>query len=358
MPKHSEQPFQAKILFVITSIVLFLVLAKPVNSTNLIFEAGHDSLKNWLMPKKVPHTKGNEPTALRIELGKKLFFDPRLSKDQNMSCASCHNPMFGWSDGLTTAKGFKSKTLGRASPTIINTAFQTLQMWDGRKKNLEEQALGPMVSPDEMNIGIEGAVNFIQNNQQYVKLFNQAYPNEPVNEKTLAKAIANFESTIISNNSPFDRWVKGDKKAMTAQQINGFKLFVDPNKGNCEVCHSAPNFTDNGFNNVGLASYGKEKPDLGRYAIKPIRILKGAFKTPTLREVVHTAPYFHDGSAKTLEEVVAHYVTGGVVKKDISPNMKPLSLTAKEQADIVAFMHALSTPAKEFTLPTLPKTEF
>ncbi len=338
--------------------LIMVGLFQTAQSKELVFKAGNDSLKHWLMPKKIPHAENNIPTQARIELGKKLFFDPRLSKDNNMSCATCHNPMFGWSDGLATAKGFKSKQLNRASPTIVNTVFQTLQMWDGRKKDLADQALGPMMSPDEMNIGIDGAVHFLQGNQHYIKLFNQAYPNEPVNEKTLAKAIASFESTIISDNSPFDRWVRGDKKAMTAQQINGFKLFVDPNKGNCEVCHSAPNFTDNGFNNIGLASHGNENPDLGRYAIKPIKILRGAFKTPTLREVVHTAPYFHDGSAKTLEEVIAHYVTGGVVKQDLSPNMKPLSLTPQEQADLVAFLQALSTPAEEFTLPILPKSEF
>lgn len=323
------------------------------DSSDTTYKAGHSSLKVWLMP-EVPYPEDNKPTADRVSLGKKLFFDPRLSADGNMSCATCHSPLFGWSDGLATAKGFQSKVLGRASPTVVNTAYQKLQMWDGRKKSLEDQALGPMVSSDEMNIGVERAIKTIAENKEYQALFAKAYPGEGVTDKTLARAIASFERTIISNNSRFDQWVRGDKKALTKQEINGFKIFNDVDKGNCAACHSAPNFTDDGFHNIGLASYGHENPDMGRYAIKPIGVLKGAFKTPTLREVVHTAPYFHDGSAATLEDVVKHYVEGGVVKTHLSPSMKALTLTEKEQADLVAFIKSLSTKAEPFLLPVLP----
>lgn len=174
-------------------------------------------------------------------------------------------------------------------------------------------------------------------------------------DETLAKAIASFERTVISNDTPFDRWAKGDKSAMSASAVNGFDLFMNPDKGNCAVCHSGPNFTDDGFHNIGLESYGQENPDMGRYAIKPIRILKGAFKTPTLREIGVTAPYFHDGSANTLDEVVEHYAKGGVVKTDLSPNMKALGLSETEKADIVAFLEALTSEEKPFELPVLPK---
>lgn len=318
------------------------------------YKAGHDSLQEWLMP-PVPYPADNEPTEARVELGKKLFFDPRLSADGNMSCGTCHSPLFGWSDGLPTAKGFQSKVLGRASPTVVNTAYQSIQMWDGRKKSLEDQALGPMVSSDEMNIGVERAIKTVSENAEYKKLFAKAYPGEPVNDVTLARAIASFERTVVSTNSRFDQWVRGDKKALTKDEVKGFKIFNDPEKGNCAACHSAPNFTDDGFHNIGLASYGEENPDMGRYAIKPIGILKGAFKTPTLREVVHTAPYFHDGSAATLEDVVDHYVSGGAVTTHISPNMKKLSLSKKEKKQLVAFIRALSTPEEPFVLPVLPK---
>lgn len=141
---------------------------------------------------------------------------------------------------------------------------------------------------------------------------------------------------------------------MTAQQIRGFRLFVDPDKGNCAVCHSAPNFTDNGFHNLGLASFGEDNPDLGRYTQRPLRLMKGAFKTPTIRDITLSAPYFHDGSAETLMEVVEHYAIGGVVKENRSPNMKTLNLSQQEKEDIVAFMESLTTPPEAFVLPILP----
>ncbi len=322
-------------------------------SEKWVLEPGHPSLQPWLLG-EVPHPKDNKPNAARVALGKMLFFDPRLSGDGNMACSTCHSPLFGWSDGLRTAKGFKSKLLGRASPTVTNTAFNSLQMWDGRKKSLEDQATGPMLSSDEMNINMGSAINFLKSTSRYVDAFSAAYPGEGVTEKTLAKAIASFERTVISNNSPFDHWIKGDASAMTAQQVKGFTLFLDPQKGNCEVCHSAPNFTDDGFHNIGLKSYGMENPDMGRYAIKPINALKGAFKTPTLRDVAYTAPYFHDGSAANLSEVVEHYALGGVVENHLSPNMKKLTLTVDEKAAIVAFLEALSSPQTPFVLPILP----
>ena len=308
----------------------------------------------WLLAATAPYPADNKPNPARVELGKKLFFDTRLSGDGNMSCASCHNPIYGWSDGLATAKGFKSEVLGRASPTVINTAFNPLQMWDGRKKSLEDQATGPLESEHEMAANFPGMLTFLNDSDGYKAEFAKAYPNEPIDKVTLAKAIASFERTVISNNSPFDRWVKGDKHAMSAQQVKGFRLFTDPKKGNCSACHLSPNFTDNGFHNLGLASYGVESPDLGRYGQKKIAVLKGAFKTPTLRDITLTAPYFHDGSAKTLKDVVAHYNQGGVVKADLSPNIKPLNLSEQEQADIVAFMEALTSKRAVVTLPEVP----
>ncbi len=311
--------------------------------------------KVWLLPPP-PHVEGNAPNPARIDLGKKLFFDTRLSSDGNMSCATCHNPAFGWSDGLSTAKGFKSKVLGRASPTVINTVYNPIQMWDGRKKDLMDQATGPLESPNEMATDIPKVLAFLNSSEGYKVAFAKAYPGEGINLKTLAKAIAAYEATIISNNSPFDRWVKGDKKAMTQQQVKGFRLFTDPNKGNCVVCHSAPNFTDSSFNNVGLASFGQENADMGRYEQRKVAAIKGAFKTPTIRDITLTAPYFHDGSVATLKEVVAHYNVGGVVKTNLSPNIKVLNLSEQEQADIVAFMEALTSTHVPVTLPELPLT--
>lgn len=321
----------------------------------LTYQAGHNSLQHWLMPEQVPTPEDNPLTEAGAALGKKLFFDPRLSGAQNMSCASCHSPMMGWSDGLATARGSQDRVLGRASMTIVNTAFNKKYMWDGRFHSLEEQAIGPMVASVEMNVDINDAIARLKAIPGYVEAFNEAYPDLGVSVDALRKAIASFERTVISDNSPFDQWVRGDSDALTPEQINGFKVFMDPDKGNCAGCHSAPNFTDNGFHNLGLASQGQENPDPGRYAIVPIAVLEGAFKTPTLRDVELRAPYFHDGSASTLMEVVEFYETGGLVRDNVAPGMKALDLTQQEREDLVAFMKSLTSPQTPYVLPTLPR---
>ena len=336
--------------------LLATTLSLAVESEETVFEAGHPSLQKWLLPDVAPAPADNAITTNRIELGKKLFFDPRLSGDKNMSCATCHSPMFGWSDGLPTARGNKSMVLGRASPVVVNTGFNNIQMWDGRKATLEDQAIGPMRAHVEMNIDVPELLNFLSANKEYADHFEKAYPNQGVTEDTLTKAIATFERTIVSNNSPFDKWVKGDKNALTKQEINGFKVFMDSKKGNCVVCHEAPNFTDNGFHNLGLASFGKENPDMGRYSERPLGLMKGAFKTPTMRDISLSAPYFHDGSANTLREVVKHYQSGGIVKTNLSPNFVAAMLTEQEVNDLIAFMESLTTPPKPFVLPILPLT--
>ncbi|MDT0593326.1 cytochrome-c peroxidase [Glaciecola petra] len=342
----------AFLLFILVFLPIETISAQTENE--FILEAGHESLQVWLLPKTPESPADNQPNAERIELGKKLFFDPRLSGAKNMSCATCHNPVFGWSDGLPTALGNKSMVLGRASPTVVNTGYNSIQMWDGRKATLEDQALGPMKAHEEMNMDLDALIKFMSANEEYSAHFKRAYPDTGVSEASIAKAIAAFERTIISRTSPFDKWVAGDESALSPQQINGFKVFLDPEKGNCSVCHQAPNFTDNGFHNLGLASYGKENPDMGRYTQRPLRLMKGAFKTPTMRDIALTAPYFHDGSAANLREVVEHYQSGGVIKTNIAPNFTAAKLSDQEVDDLIAFMQALSSPQAPFTLPILP----
>jgi cytochrome c peroxidase len=338
----------------LTTLLLLPALGHAADGVpQYVFEPGHPSLKQWLLPDQPPYPVGNEPTPARVALGHKLFFDPRLSGDGNMSCATCHNPSMGWSDGLPTGRGVKSVVLGRATPTVINTAYNSIQMWDGRKASLEDQAMGPMEATAEMNMNTAKLFLWLKGNAGYQALFAKAYPGEEIGAGTLSKAIASFERTVTSNHSPFDLWVKGDAKAMTQQQVNGFKLFAG--KANCIACHAAPNFTDNGFHNLGLPSWGAPVPDLGRFAQKPVARMKGAFKTPTLRDIARTAPYFHDGSAKRLMEVVEHYNKGGIVKSNLSPEVKVLNLTAQEKADIVAFLEALDSPYKSVMLPELPR---
>ena len=350
-----------KLLFsaIVAALAASVSHAAPVvmdtDSQAITLEAGHPSLQKWKLPATPPHPEDNAPTPQRVELGKKLFFDPRLSGDGNMSCATCHSPLLGWSDGLPTAKGVKSMVLDRASPTVINTGFNSLQMWDGRKASLEAQAMGPMEATVEMNMDTQKLFTWLNANAGYRALFNQAYPGKPIDADSLSKAIASFERTVVSNSSPFDQWVAGKADALTPDQVKGFAVFIDPKKGSCSSCHSGPNFTDNSFHNLGLASFGKENPDMGRYAQKPVASMKGAFKTPTVREAANTAPYFHDGSAKTLEDLVELYVKGGVVTSNLSRNMKPLTLSKDEVGQLVSFMNALSSPAKPFVLPLLPR---
>lgn len=308
----------------------------------------------WKLP-AVPMPSDNVSTPARVELGQALFFDPRLSGNGAMSCASCHNPSLGWSDGLKTAVGWGGQVLGRATPTVTNTAYNTQFMWDGRKKSLEDQALGPMKTPQEMNTDFAVALARLRGVPGYVAMFDRAYPGEGVNEETIAKAIAAFERTVVVDDSPFDRWLAGDKAAMTMSQWRGYKVFTDEAKGNCAACHSAPNFTDNGFHNIGIAHTGDGDPDPGRYGIRKVASMKGAFKTPGLRDIALTAPYFRDGSASNLHQVVEHYVRGGDDRSNLSASMKPLTLSQQEKDDLVAFMQALTGTRKPLAVPHLPQ---
>jgi cytochrome c peroxidase len=310
--------------------------------------------KAWQLP-AVPMPADNVSNPARVTLGQALFFDPRMSGNGAMSCASCHNPSLGWSDGLKTAVGWGGQVLGRATPTVLNTAYNTQFMWDGRKKSLEDQALGPMKTPQEMNTDFAQSLARLKAVPLYVEMFEKAYPGEGVKEETIAKAIAAFERTVVVNDSPFDRWLAGDKKAMTAQQWRGFKVFTDAGKGNCAACHSAPNFTDNGFHNIGLAKQGDGEADPGRFAIRKVASMQGAFKTPGLRDIELTAPYFRNGSAATLKDVVDHYVRGGDDKTNLSASMKPLNLSEQEKDDLVAFMKALTGKRKPLVVPQLPQ---
>lgn len=304
--------------------------------------------ESYLRPALVPAPRDNLHTPARAELGKMLFFDPRLSGSNWISCATCHNPSLGWSDGLPTAIGHGMKMLGRATPTILNTAYQPRQMWDGRFRTLEEQALGPIIADEEMNQNLNEVIMELLAIPGYVQLFERAYPGEGITKQTIAKALANFERTVVSGESPVDRWLKGDEKAVNEAVKRGFALFEG--KANCAACHQGFNFSDNGFHNIGL----KGNQDAGRFGVVPLPSMKGAFKTPTLRNIALTAPYMHNGSYQTLTEVVEHYNRGGDVKEFADPNMKPLKLNSQEIQDLVEFMKNLTGATPDITVPALP----
>lgn len=317
--------------------------APPQQIDEYVLEPGHPSLQEWLLP-EVSSPSGAPAADAVIELGRRLFFEPGLSRDGGMSCASCHVPALGWSDGLPIARGRNGKSLERGTPTLLNAAFNQFQMWDGRFETLEEQVWGPITSSDEMGSDLDHVLGFINSRDSYRVAFADAFPGErqPIDETRIKMAIAAFERTLVSRDSPFDRWVQGDASALSPEQVAGFAVFLDPERGNCAVCHAPPNFTDDGFHNIGLASFGEPDPDLGRYAERPVASMRGAFKTPTLRNIALTAPYFHDGSADTLGAVIEHYASGGAVKSNLSPNMTELSLSPRERQDLIAFLQALT----------------
>jgi cytochrome c peroxidase len=309
--------------------------------------------RQWLLG-PVPQPADNQSTPERVELGRALFFDPRLSGNGTLSCATCHNPALGWSDGLKTGVGINGTVLGRATPTVVNTAYNTQFMWDGRKKSLEDQALGPMKTPEEMKTDFGNALTMLKSIPGYREQFARAYPGEPIAEETVAKAIAAFERTVVSNDSRFDRWVAGDRRAITLPEWRGYQVFKDPAKGNCVVCHAPPNFTDNGYHNIGIA-HAQGAEDVGRFAIRKAAVLKGAFKTPTLRDIELTGPYFHNGTATTLMDVVEHYARGGDDRSNVSKDVRTLDLSAQDKADLVAFMKALTGSQRTASVPSLPQ---
>lgn len=297
----------------------------------------------------VTHPKDNPSTPEKIALGKQLYFDPRLSSDNKVSCATCHDPAKGFSNGEQFATGIEGKKGGRNSPTVINSAYQKFQFWDGRAKTLEEQALGPIQNPIEMNMPLEAVVAKLNGIEGYKKQFQQIFGTD-VTSEGIAKAIAAYERTILSGDAPYDRFKAGNKAALSESAQRGLALFFG--KANCGACHSGPNFTDHAFHNIGLPG-----DDVGRHAVSKSLGDKGSFKTPTLREIARSGPYMHDGSMKTLEEVVAHYAKGGVPNDQLDEEIFPLKLSDQDKADLVTFMkEGLSCDSyPAHTAPELPK---
>lgn len=285
--------------------------------------------------------KDNPLTPEKVELGKLLYFDKRLSKDVTISCATCHDPKRGWTDNQAVSAGIHGGVGTRSAPTVINSTYYLLQFWDGRAKNLEEQALGPIINPIEMGMAShDEMITTLSNIQAYRPLFQKAFGDPNLTKEKVAMAIASFERTVLGGNSKFDRYSNGDKTAMNESEIRGRELFFG--KANCTRCHVGSNFSDSDFHNLGVGMK-KPKPDLGRYDVTKEEKDKGAFKTPTVRDITKTAPYMHDGSVATLEEVVELYDRGGEPNKWLSEKVVKLNLTPQEKTDLVAFMKALDS---------------
>jgi len=293
--------------------------------------------------------KDNPLTEEKVALGKQLFFDRRLSVDETITCATCHNPALGFSDGRPLSIGLKGQKLRRNAPAIINRAFGRLHLWDGKASSLEELIL--LALPTKLGSTDEAVGQKLSRIRGYREQFQRVF-GTPVTTDGIAKAIAAFERTILSGNSLFDRFEAGDQTALSPAAQRGLKLFNG--KANCAKCHTGFNFTDEQFHNTGVGLYDPNL-DLGRYHITKRDEDKGAFKTPTLRDIAKTAPYMHDGSLKTLEEVIQFYDKGGIKNPYLSKEIKPLHLTSQEKADLLAFLNALTGEGLNVTAPRLPK---
>ncbi len=299
---------------------------------------------NWDLPTGIAQSDlkipaGNLMTSAKVDLGRLLYFDKRLSADDTVACASCHAPDRGFTDNAPVSTGIRGQKGGRSAPTVINRALSEAQFWDGRAISLEAQAKGPLINPIEMGMPDHDAVVAkLKKIKGYHRMFARAFGKPGINIDRVAQAIAAFERTVLSGNSKYDRYQAGDKKAMSEAEARGMELFNG--KARCATCHNGVNFTDEQYHNIGVGMDAKQ-PDMGRHAVTKEDADKGAFKTPTVRDIAATGPYMHNGQEKTLEEVVEYYNKGGFPNANLDPLMEPLNLTDAEKKDVAAFMKAL-----------------
>jgi cytochrome c peroxidase len=282
----------------------------------------------------LPVPEDNPLTAETVVTGARLFRDPRLSRDGTISCASCHDPARAFSTDRAIAVGVAGRLGRRNAPALVNRGYGRSFFWDGRAASLEEQVLKPIQDRNEMDLGIE-----------------EAAARVGLEPETIERALASYVRSILSGASRVDRFVAGDRSALSAEEQRGLQLFRG--KANCSTCHVGPNFSDERFHNTGIAwkpasrQTAGEFADLGRFAVSGKDADRGAFKTPTLREVARTAPYMHDGSVATLEEVVDYYDRGGNPNPQLDPELRAIGLDADEKRALVTFLHALSGVVSE-----------
>lgn len=268
----------------------------------------------------MPVPEDNPLTVEKIDLGRRLFFDTRLSRDGSVACATCHDPARAFADSSAVAVGVFGRTGRRNAPALINRGYGRAFFWDGRSRTLDEQVVKPIEDPNEMDSSQADAA-----------------ARAGVSPGELASALASYVRSILSGNSPFDRFVNGDRNALSGDEQAGLQIFRG--KGNCVACHVGPNFTDERLHNTGIAWREGRFADAGAG--------RGEFKTPTLREIARTAPYMHDGSLATLEDVIELYDGGGRSNPSIDPEIRPLKLTGTEKMQLLAFLRSLSGEVQE-----------
>ena len=328
------------------SVVLATTLFLPV----YVGSQGGQTRANPALPALVIPAD-NPQTDEKVALGAQLYFDPRLSVDNSISCATCHAPETAWANHDKVDTGVGGRTGTRNSGTVMDAAYMKFQFWDGRARTLEEQALGPIHNPVEMGETLEHVVRKLNAIAGYQAQFRRVF-GTAVTADGIAKAIAAFERTVLSGPSPYDRFMAGDRTALSASAVRGRDLFAGA--AGCSGCHAGPMFSDQSFHNIGVGM-DRLAPDIGREAVTHDPADRGKFRTPGLRNVALTWPYLHDGSAATLEDVVEFYDSGGTPNPALDPRIARLGLTAEQQRDLVAFLRSLTGTLPRIERPSLPQ---
>lgn len=325
-------------------------------------DPGVDWRELGLLPAVAPPAD-NPTSPEKVELGKKLFFDPRVSGSGQIACASCHDPDLGWADGRTTAYGHRREPLKRNAPTIMNLAHMPAMFWDGRAESLEGQALQVILNPSEMSAKRDQVAEELTSIPEYRQAFKVVFGSEQVDLDRAAKAIAAFERSIVGGRSRFDKFLRGDREALSDDAVLGLDLFRG--KARCINCHNGPAFSDGKFHDLGLSYYGRELEDLGRYEVTDKAEDVGRFRTPTLRNIAATGPYMHNGLFE-LTGVLNMYNAGMATLRrkpeqaadplfpTKSALLKPLGLNKQELGDLKAFLESLTEPKLRVRAPALP----
>lgn len=351
--------------------ICFLVCCHQLAAQSTLAEHGalpigkpiHLKAPLGLPPLKFP--SNNPPTAEAIALGRRLFYDTILSIDGTVACATCHDPVKGFTDNRGVSRGVRQQTGMRSAPTIVNSAYYDSLFWDGRASSLETQVEGPITNPVEMGNTTETVVQRLNENARYREEFKSAWGADAITFEMVSKSLASFERTLVIGNSAFDRYYYGgDKTALSSSARRGFAVFTDPKRGNCAACHTIGKnfalFTDQKFHNIGIgANTDGSLADSGRYAETKNDADMGSFKTPSLRNAAWTAPYMHDGSVPTLKDVIDHYIGGGNSNPHLDKRIRVLDfLSGQERGDLLEFLNSLTGAMPENVGPPadLPKT--
>jgi cytochrome c peroxidase len=331
-------------------IVLVLLLGAAGSVAHGVLPDRSGWREDYRRPAEIPFPDENPYSDAKAELGRMLFFDPLLSGSRSRSCATCHNPSLSWGDGLARAIGEGQAAMMLRAPTLLNVAWTPQLGWDGKFRDLESVAFTPITSATNMNLPEPMLIERLASIPGYVRAFAGVFGDAPLTRRKIEAALATYERTIVAATAPFDRWVAGDEQAVDDSAKRGFEIFTG--KGRCSECHSGWAFTDGSFHDIGAA----EDEDVGRGRLFPTSVqLRHAFKTPTLRDVARRAPYMHNGSLATLQDVIALYDRGGIARPSRSPLIAPLGLSETEKADLVAFMQTLTGDPQPVLLPVLPR---